>query len=57
MSCLMERRTEMRTCPNCGKVLTYEDYETYYDEETEDTAYCILCSSCGYDETEEESEV
>ena len=23
-------------CPKCGKELTYEDYETYYDKENED---------------------
>ena len=40
------------TCPNCGKTLTYRDYETYYDEEHEDTSYYILCSSCGYNELE-----
>lgn len=40
-------------CPKCGKELTYEDYETYYDEENEDTSYYILCSDCGYDEMEE----
>lgn len=37
-------------CPECGKPLTYEDYETYYDEEVEDTSSFILCSHCGYDE-------
>ena len=41
-------------CPKCGKELTYEDYETYYDEENEDTSYYILCSDCGYDESEVE---
>lgn len=41
------------TCPNCGKTLTYCDYETYYDEEYEDTSYYILCSSCGYNELED----
>ena len=39
-------------CLKCGKELTYEDYETYYDEENEDTSYYILCSDCGYDESE-----
>lgn len=36
-------------CPICGKILTVNDYETYYDEETEDTAYYIVCN-CGYEE-------
>ena len=39
---------------NEEKELTYEDYETYYDEENEDTSYYILCSDCGYDESEVE---
>ena len=40
----------MEKCPDCGKVLTYEDYETYYDDEYDDTSYYILCSNCGYRE-------
>ena len=35
-------------CPNCGKELNLEDYETYYNEEYEDTSYYIICSKCGY---------
>lgn len=35
------------------KTLTYCDYETYYDEEYEDTSYYILCSSCWYNELED----
>ena len=37
-------------CPNCGKELTIADYETYYNIETEDTAYYIICSECGYED-------
>ena len=40
----------MNYCPKCGKKLTIDDYETYYNEETEDTCYHILCDSCGYNE-------
>ena len=40
----------MRKCKNCGKELTLGDYETYYDEESEDTSYYVICSSCGYEE-------
>lgn len=41
-------------CPKCGKELTIDDYETYYDTEVEDTSYYILCSECGYNESVEE---
>ena len=44
-------------CPNCGKELTLEDYETYYDNEKEDTSYYIICSDCGYDETEDKNNI
>ena len=45
-----KERTEMATCPKCGKVLKIEDYDTRYDQDIEDTIMVILCSSCGYDE-------
>lgn len=38
-------------CPQCGKKLDLSDYETYFDEEREDTSYYIICSECGYDES------
>lgn len=44
----------MRKCPKCGKVLTMDDYETYYDYECEDTSYFIFCSKCGYNERDYE---
>lgn len=50
----LRMEVEIMKCPKCGKELTYEDYETYYDEENEDTSYYILCSDCGYDESEVE---
>ena len=40
----------MEKCPECGKKLTIADYETYYDEENDDTSYYIWCSDCGYRE-------
>lgn len=46
--------TEMKKCPKCGKVLTMDDYETYYDYECEDTSYFIFCSKCGYNERDYE---
>ena len=42
----------MKKCPICDKVLTLDDYETYYDYEREDISYYIICSNCGYDENE-----
>ena len=41
--------TDMK-CPECGKELTLDDYETFYDDECEDTSYYIICSECGYSE-------
>lgn len=37
-------------CPNCNKELELKDFETYYNEEIEDTSYYIICSECGYEE-------
>lgn len=46
-----EDRMEMK-CPKCNKVLTCEDFTTTYDEDEEDIICHILCSNCGYDESE-----
>ena len=42
----------MKNCPNCGKVLTSRDYDSYYDTEIEDTVLFVYCSNCEYDERE-----
>lgn len=57
-TCGDEERTEpcngkATVCPQCGKELTIDDYETSYDPYEGDTYYYIVCSECGFDERNE----
>ena len=44
---------EKPKCPKCGKELTIDDYETYYDDYYGDTSCYIVCSECGFDERDD----